>query len=131
MKIFAVLGTTNDITTCEHCGRTDLKHTIVLDALDADGNRTGDISYYGATCGARAAGWTTAAEFRKAAKTADTAAREAKQARDDADTAAFCARRDAWITANVGADAQDNPHKYGFSNVRLAHHYMEMTGDKA
>lgn len=44
---YRILGTTDEITTCECCGRTDLKKTIVLD--DYEGN----ISHYGETCAAK------------------------------------------------------------------------------
>lgn len=76
---FKVLGTTGDVTECEHCGRTELKGTIVLGILDADGNPDGDAVYFGAVCGARAAGWTTK-DIRKAATAADRAATEAERA---------------------------------------------------
>jgi hypothetical protein len=72
---FKVLGTTNDVTECEHCGRTELKGTIRLGVLDADGN-VEDVTYFGAVCGARAAGWTTK-DIRKQATAADRAAVEA------------------------------------------------------
>jgi hypothetical protein len=74
-KAFRVLGTTDDVTECEHCGRTELKGTIRLGVLDADGNAE-DVTYFGAVCGARAAGWTTK-EIRKQATAADRAAAEA------------------------------------------------------
>jgi heterodisulfide reductase subunit A-like polyferredoxin len=74
-KVFKVLGTTDEITECEHCGRTELKGTIRLGELDEDGNVEG-ITYFGAVCGARAAGWTTK-EIRKSAAAADRAAAEA------------------------------------------------------
>jgi hypothetical protein len=73
---FRILGTTNDVTECEHCGRTELKGTIVLAPLDADGNAEADPVHYGAVCGARAAGWKTA-DLRKAASAADRAKVEA------------------------------------------------------
>lgn len=73
--VFRVLGTTDEVTECEHCGRVDLKGTIRLGVLDADGN-VEDVTYFGAVCGARAAGWTTK-DIRKAASVADRAAVEA------------------------------------------------------
>ena len=76
-KVFKVLGTTDDVTECEHCGRVDLKGTIRLGYLDADGN-VEDVTYFGAVCGARAAGWTTK-EFRRAATAADRARTEAER----------------------------------------------------
>lgn len=75
---FRVLGTTDDVTTCELCGRDELKGTIRLGVLDADGNVEGTV-YYGASCGAKAAGWTTK-DVRKAATAADRAAAEAARA---------------------------------------------------
>lgn len=66
---FTVLGTTDEVTECEHCGRVDLKGTIRLGALDVDGEVEG-IAYFGAMCGARAVGWTTK-DIRKAATAAD------------------------------------------------------------
>lgn len=47
-----ILGITNDVTTCECCGRTDLKRTVVIGHTDADGNVT-DILHYGTNCAAR------------------------------------------------------------------------------
>lgn len=76
-KVFKVLGTTDEVTECEHCGRVDLKGTIRLGALDEDGNVEG-VTYFGAVCGARAAGWTTK-EIRRSAGAADRAAAEAER----------------------------------------------------
>jgi hypothetical protein len=78
---FRVLGTTDDVTTCEHCGRVELKGTIRLGVLDADGN-VEDVTYFGAVCGARAAGWTTK-DIRKQATAADRAAVEAARVERD------------------------------------------------
>ncbi|HEY9418071.1 MAG TPA: hypothetical protein VIQ30_25205 [Pseudonocardia sp.] len=84
-KVFLVLGSTDEVTSCEHCGRTELKGTIRLGVLDADGN-VEDVTYFGAVCGARAAGWTTK-DIRKRATAADRAAREAARIeRDRLDT---------------------------------------------
>jgi hypothetical protein len=47
------IGTTDDTTECEKCGRTELRATVVLEWLDADGNGTGDVAYYGSSCAAR------------------------------------------------------------------------------
>lgn len=48
------IGITDEETTCGHCGRVDLARTVVLEWLDADGNGTGEVSYFGSTCAARA-----------------------------------------------------------------------------
>lgn len=98
--LFRILGTTNDVTTCEHCGRTELKGTIILGVLDEDGNVV-DRVHYGATCGARAAGQTVK-EFRKAATDADrprlAAAAAARYAARHAADEAFA----VWAYENYG-----------------------------
>lgn len=53
MTTYRILGTTDDVTSCHCCGRTDLKSTVVLTVLDIDGNPTGE-TYYGSTCAAKA-----------------------------------------------------------------------------
>jgi hypothetical protein len=52
---FRYLGTTDHMQECEKCGRVDLRATVALATLDADGN-TEDVVYYGSTCAARALG---------------------------------------------------------------------------
>lgn len=90
-KLYKVLGTTNDVTECEHCGRVELKGTIVLAPLDEDGNVESDPVYFGAVCGAKAAGWTTK-DIRKMASKADREAAEAaRAARYAAHEAAYAA----------------------------------------
>lgn len=43
-----ILGINDDVTTCECCGRTNLKATVVLET------EHGDIRHYGRDCAARA-----------------------------------------------------------------------------
>ncbi|MFI6496864.1 hypothetical protein [Nonomuraea typhae] len=64
VKVFRVHGTTDDVTTCGLCERADLKSTVILIELDADGGDL-DAHYYGSECGAKAAGWTQS-RFRTA-----------------------------------------------------------------
>lgn len=52
---YRVMGTTDDCTTCDRCGKPHLKNTIILGLLDADGNIE-DVVYYGSTCARRALG---------------------------------------------------------------------------
>lgn len=75
---FQVLGTTTDITTCELCGRDELRGTTVLAILDNDGNDTGERVHYGTTCGAKAAGWTVT-EINRRIKDAADAKRDAEE----------------------------------------------------
>lgn len=81
---FRVQGITDETTTCECCGRVDLKRTVRLVELDADGNDL-DAVYYGTGCAAKAAG-TTSYQIRTAAgvadNLADAAARWAREALD-------------------------------------------------
>lgn len=67
------IGTTDDVVECERCGKPDLRATVILELLDADGNGEG-IAYYGSTCAARAltdrGERTTGARVLKAARAA-------------------------------------------------------------
>jgi hypothetical protein len=126
---FTVLGTTSDVTSCGLCGREDLKGTIALDHLDDDGNRTGDVVYYGSECGARAAGWTVR-ELRAAARNADDERAAAERTRHNAEHAAWIARRDAWIAEHIGPDALANPRKYGFAGpFKVVQAFREAVGE--
>jgi coenzyme F420-reducing hydrogenase beta subunit len=53
---FRYLGTTDESVVCEKCGKADLRSTVMIVPLDADGNDDGDVTYYGSTCAARALG---------------------------------------------------------------------------
>jgi hypothetical protein len=91
-----VLGTTDTITSCECCGRKNLKKTVAISIDDAD------PVYFGTSCAARAVKW-TAADIRRAAKKADKAiadkaAAEARAKRQAADQVWF-----AWLNANTPA----------------------------
>lgn len=57
---FRILGTTQDVTNCECCGRVGLKKTVVLGVLDADGVVMCE-THYGVDCAARATGFGAAA----------------------------------------------------------------------
>lgn len=82
-------GFTEDINTCDFCGKQELKGTVRMVALDADGQEE-DEQYAGVVCAAKRAG-TTAAVIRHDAKAADDAVRAAYRtwstARSDADYA--------------------------------------------
>lgn len=82
---YRYIGITDEATTCEHCGKTELRSTVVLAILDADGN-TEDYAYYGSTCAAVALGQRSGAQVRKAARNAHwkttQAAEEARRTLD-------------------------------------------------
>jgi hypothetical protein len=50
---FRYIGVTDECIECQKCGKADLKSTVVLAILDADGNPE-EVTYYGSTCAARA-----------------------------------------------------------------------------
>lgn len=58
---FKLLGIDDEVTTCDLCGKADLKCTMVLAELDADGSEVGVVRY-GRDCGARALGWRVSAD---------------------------------------------------------------------
>jgi hypothetical protein len=66
---YRVRGTTDDVTECQICGKPELKGTVILDILDADGN-TEDITYAGTTCAGRLTR-TPAKRIRREAELAD------------------------------------------------------------
>jgi hypothetical protein len=67
---FKIMGTTGDVTACEHCHRRGLRKTVALQPLDADGAADGEVTYYGTGCAATALR-TTSYEVRRAARAAD------------------------------------------------------------
>lgn len=50
---YRFIGTTDECTRCQCCGKNNLRSTVVLAVLDADGNEE-IITYYGSSCAARA-----------------------------------------------------------------------------
>jgi hypothetical protein len=58
------VGVTDESTQCDQCGRTELRSTVVLYTLDADGNDDA-VVYYGSSCAARALGRTGRGQARK------------------------------------------------------------------
>lgn len=72
---YRVRGTTDEMTTCEICGKPELKGTVVLEALDADGNADG-VTYAGSTCAAKLTGRKSAV-IRHDAAAADLKRRQA------------------------------------------------------
>jgi len=63
-------GTTQEITTCECCGREDLKKTIIMDTVDSDGNRDLNIQHFGVVCAAKNSG-RTEKEIKEEVKAAE------------------------------------------------------------
>ncbi len=78
-KVYRVMGLTDEVTTCELCGKPELKGTVVMAPLDAEGNEDGDYCYFGVSCAAKAAGWTVR-DVRAGIKRAADEERERKEA---------------------------------------------------
>ena len=75
-KRFRIVGSTDEVTACECCGRQDLKGTVILVEVDQDGNQSQEM-YFGCVCAAKASGQTS--KFIKSeAKAADEAKAKAR-----------------------------------------------------
>ena len=72
VSMYRSLGTTDEVNTCDLCGKKHLKDTVMLGELDADGNVLG-VVYFGCVCAAKATGWTVK-QIRNDAAAADRAA---------------------------------------------------------
>ncbi len=75
------MGTTDDVTTCDCCGRADLKSTVAISIDEAD------PVFFGVVCAARALG--------RSAKDVRTETRRADNAKAAAEAAARKAKQDA------------------------------------
>lgn len=53
---FRYIGTTDECTDCQRpgCTKVDLRSTVIIMPLDAEGNDDGEPTYYGSTCAAKA-----------------------------------------------------------------------------
>lgn len=70
MSGYAVKGTSNDVTVCDHCNRRNLRSTVALVPLDADANEDGEVFYAGTGCAASLLR-TTPRKIRNSAQAAD------------------------------------------------------------
>jgi len=53
---FSVKGSTSDITSCEVCGREDLRRTVILHQFDYETKDFLSVVYAGTDCASRVAG---------------------------------------------------------------------------
>ena len=97
MNTTRYLGTTDEVTTCDCCGKSGLKKTVALYFGE------GDVLHYGVTCAARSL-QTTAAEVRASARRADEEAYRAKCAAEDAKRQAAFKIWSAWLEKNGSGD---------------------------
>ncbi|MFE0648534.1 hypothetical protein ACFVZH_08110 [Streptomyces sp. NPDC059534] len=91
---------TDEITQCELCGRPELRGTVQMIELDADGNDFED-HYFGTSCAAKAAGWTQR-DVKAGVKATEAAKREAVRAVREEEGRKFCQARDAYFLAKYG-----------------------------
>ena len=103
-KAYRVFGTTDESTECDLCGRVELKCTVMLLPLNVDGNANGEVTYFGRSCAAKAAGWTVKelnANIKRAAAEKQMAERAARIAEREAETKAY----NAWVAETYGTGA--------------------------
>ncbi|MCQ6554734.1 hypothetical protein NPS70_16230 [Streptomyces sp. C10-9-1] len=134
MKAFKILGTTDDVTTCDLCGRDELKGTVALMPLDVDGTEDGEVSYFGTSCAARAAGWTVR-EVAAGVKAANDAKRAEEWAERDATWEARHAAevefRTRWTVQHYGtADLDEAAKIAGVSPTRIIRMALEAQADE-
>lgn len=84
---YRTAGTTDDVTTCDLCGREELAAVVILQLVDENDVVQGEV-FAGTTCAAQAAG-RSASVIGREARDADRAAQQA------ASDAAFRAAYDA------------------------------------
>jgi hypothetical protein len=108
-------GFTEDITVCDFCGRQELKGTVRMVSVDADGDE-GDEMHAGVVCAAKRAG-RKAEEIRHEAKAADAARRAARNEWTDRESNLTCQLRDEWL-AERGMDLRKS--RPGFAVISEA-----------
>lgn len=93
-RMFRVLGTTEEVDSCDCCGKTNLKSTVELMELDAEGNEASSSPvYFGVTCAARA--------MRREVKEIRREITAAERVKHEARMAAMRAKQDRYMAAWV------------------------------
>jgi hypothetical protein len=95
IRTVVFLGTTDDVTTCDCCGKKNLKGTVALSIND------GDAVFFGCTCAARTLGRSTK-EVRVAARTADDLERTVRRMRENRASDRRCEMRDLILDKHAG-----------------------------
>lgn len=95
-RLYRVLGTTEDYSGCDCCGRTNLKVYVALEPTEG-----GPTVYFGTTCAAKAERL-PAATIKAEARTADQERRAAEHAARMAAADAEQARFLAWVAEQYG-----------------------------
>jgi hypothetical protein len=134
---YIVKGSTDDVTTCEVCGKPELKGTVILGFSDDSG-----LTYAGSACAAKLAG-RPVREIRSETKEADRANREAERRAHSAANDARMAERYAglgqWMADTFGIEGVEitsgdfshlSEHRgvTGLSVVGILRRYQSETG---
>ncbi len=98
------LGTTDEVTTCDCCGRKDLKSTVALELADH-----ADPVYYGVTCAAHA--------LKIDTKTVRAGARAADRAKEDRAAAERRAAADLDLTSWFAFLASNGKGEDNFTRI--------------
>ena len=96
MRQFQFLGTTDEHTSCDCCGKKNLKSTVAIRNLE-----TGEDVFFGVTCAARALKLQVA-EVRKGAADADRAEADRREAVRRAAAEAESVRWNAFLMRATG-----------------------------
>lgn len=99
LKVYAVKGTTRDVTECEACGRRELQGTVIMRALNETGEEYGDDMHFGFQCAAKLAR-ATQGNIRKQAEVAD---RRRIEDAYQAEVNAWNRRQIAWAATTSGS----------------------------
>lgn len=119
-KAYRVIGTTDESTECDLCGKVELKATVMLVPLDDGGNDDGDVCYFGTSCAAKAAGWTVR-EVKAGIKRAADEKRERELAERAVVRAAEHEFLRNWYLEHHGTpDLHEAAKRAGLSPVRVS-----------
>lgn len=115
---YRILGISDEVNTCDCCGRSNLKATVEILFDDAD-----EPLYYGRTCAARHV-HVKVVEIDRGIRAAEVARYEAERAARNAAHAADMAAWDAFLAANAPTTSTDRGDRIaalgGFGPARAA-----------
>jgi len=96
MNKYTYLGTSDEVTTCDCCGKSELKSTVAISDDDA-----GETVYFGSTCAAKALK-VQLADVKRGTAAADRAKEEAKRAAQEVLYRAEMVRWKAYLVEKTG-----------------------------
>ena len=96
MKRYTYLGTSDEVTTCDCCGKSELKSTVAI-----SDDEQGETLYFGSTCAAKALK-VQLADVKRGTAAADRAKEEAKRAAQEVLYRAEMVRWKAYLVEKTG-----------------------------